>query len=89
MANKKDIEEEFRSSIPYQIVKNSSKNEGRMFIICILLICVIVIQGIYIVYLLNDIGSYETVETVDMDTENGDNNYKSIGGDNYGTYESN
>ena len=73
---KRDIEEEFRSSIPFQIVRDSSIRESRMFFICILLICVIVLQGVYIIYLLNDTGSY------------GDNNYKSIGGDNYGTYES-
>jgi len=85
---KRDIEEQFKRSIPYQIIKDSNERESRMFVICILLICVIVLEGVYIIYLLNDVGSYETVETVDMDTENGDNNYKSIGGDNYGTFKS-
>lgn len=89
MTKNKDIEEAFKGSIPYQIVKDSTRREGYLFIICILLIFVAIIEGVYIVYLIHDIGSYETVETVDMNTDTGDNNYKSIGGDNYGTYESN
>jgi len=85
---KRDIEEEFKSSIPFQIIKDSNEREGRMFIICILLIAVVVLEGIYIVYLISDTATQKIVETVDMDTIDGDNNYKSIGGDNYGTYES-
>lgn len=88
MANKKSVEDEFRASIPYQIVKDSTKREGHLFIICVLLILVNVIQGIYIVHLISDSASTEIIEKVDMDTDEGDNNYKSIGGDNYGTYES-
>lgn len=88
MSTRKD-ENDFKRSIPYEIVKESYKATNKMFIVCVLLIIALSIETIYIIRLVNDIGTYETTETVDMDTESGTNNYKSIGGDNNGTYESN
>ena len=80
-----DIKQE---SIAMEMLKDYKKQNHRLFIIILVILGLWFATGMYLIYILNDIGVEEITETstIDMDAD-GSNNY--IGGDNNGTYESN
>lgn len=78
------------NSFARELLKDLKAQNKRLFIIWIITFIALIGMVGYTVYLLNDIGTEETItttETYDMNTENGNNNY--IGGDNYGEIENN
>ena len=78
-----DIRQE---SIAMEMLKDYKKQNHRLFAIILVILALWFVTGMYLIYILNDIGVEEITETetVDMDAE-GNNSY--IGRDNNGTYE--
>ena len=78
-----DIRQE---SIAMEMLKDYKKQNHRLFAIILVILALWFVTGMYLIYILNDIGVEEMTETetVDMDAE-GNNSY--IGRDNNGTYE--
>ena len=87
MAVRKDLEEVKNESFVSEILKDYKKANKRQFIIILALLGMFTALLGYTIYLLNDIGTINTSETYDMNTENGNNNF--IGGDNNGNIENN
>ena len=87
MAVRKDLEEVKNESFVSEILKDYKKANKRQFIIILVLLGMFTALLGYTIYLLNDIGTINTTETYDMNTENGNNNF--IGGDNNGNIENN
>lgn len=87
MAVRKDLEEVKNESFVSEILKDYKKANKRQFIIILVLLGMFTALLGYNIYLLNDIGTINTTETYDMNTENGNNNF--IGGDNNGNIENN
>lgn len=71
------IEEE-ESSLAYDLLKDFKKQNKRMFIIWVITFLALISVTCYTIYLLNDIS---TVEIMDMNSENGTNNYIGNDGD--------
>ena len=80
----KELEDVKQESMAMEIVREYKKQNHRLFIIILVILALWFTTGMYLIYILNDIGT-ETTQ-VDMDAD-GSNNY--IGGDNNGTYQSN
>lgn len=87
MAVKKDLEEIKNESFASEILRDYKKTNKRQFIIILVILGMFTALLGYTIYLLNDIGTINTTETYDMNTENGNNNF--IGGDNNGNIENN
>ena len=80
MAVKKDLEEVKNESFASEILRDYKKTNKRMFAIWI--ITFIAFAGLlcYTIYLLNDIGTIEDTNTIDIqDVENIDNSHIKIG----------
>lgn len=71
----------------YELLREFKHQSKRWFTVCLVLIGVSVSLCMYTIYLLNDFGYVEVVETtssdIDMSNESGDNNYNEVGGDYY------
>ena len=61
-------------SFAMEILQEQKKNNKRLFIILLVVLCMWFATGVYLVYILNDIGVVEetTQEITDFDTINGD-----------------
>lgn len=61
-------------SFAMEILQEQKKNNKRLFIILLVVLCMWFATGVYLVYVLNDIGVVEetTQEITDFDTINGD-----------------
>ena len=88
--NVKKVEQE-QESIAMSVLKERSIADKRKDIIFVIVSVLLIISNIIswgmVVYLLNDIGTEEVVETYDMSTDDGNNNY--VGGDNNGEISNN
>ena len=75
-----------KKSIPFDIISMQANAYNRLFVLFIIAIIIIAFETCYIFYIKNDIGTYETTETIDMNAENGtNNNFNYVGGDNNGS----
>ena len=76
---KKEVKEVKSQSLAREMLEDYKKQNKRLFIIIIVILCMWFATGCYLVYILNDIGKIETVEEVTQDNSDGYNNY--IGND--------
>lgn len=76
---KKEVKEVKNQSLAREMLEDYKKQNKRLFIIIIVILCMWFATGCYLVYILNDIGKIETVEEVTQDNSDGYNNY--IGND--------
>ena len=75
-------------SFAMEMLKDQRKQNKRMFIILLVVLCMWFATIGYLVYILNDIGTIEETTEVTQDNENGYNNYIGNDGDiNYGKTE--
>ena len=74
-----EVKEIKKQSIAREMLEDYKKQNKRLFIILIVVLCMWFATGVYLVYILNDIGTIETTETVTQDNKDGNNNY--IGND--------
>lgn len=74
-----EVKEIKKQSLAKEMLEDYKKQNKRLFIIIILILCMWFATGCYLVYILNDTGVIETTEEVTQDNENGYNNY--IGND--------
>lgn len=76
---KKEVEEVKEKSLAMELLQDARRTNKRLFIIWLVtFIAFIGLLG-YTIWLLNDIGTEETIEEVTQDNESGYNNY--IGND--------
>ena len=75
MKIKKDLKEVKNESFAAQILKDYKVQNKRLFIIWIVTFVALMGTFVYLVYLLNDIGTIEETTTVTQDNPGGDNNY--------------
>ena len=76
---KKEVKEVKNQSLAREMLEDYKKQNKRLFIIIIVILCMWFATGCYLVYILNDIGKIETVEEITQDNSDGYNNY--IGND--------
>lgn len=81
MKIKKDLKEVKNESFAAQILKDYKVQNKRLFIIWIVTFVALMVTFVYLVYLLNDIGTIEETTTVTQDNPGGDNNYIGDNGD--------
>lgn len=81
MKIKKDLKEVKNESFAAQILKDYKLQNKRLFIIWIVTFVALIGTFVYLVYLLNDIGTIEETTTVTQDNPGGDNNYIGNNGD--------
>ena len=81
MKIKKDLKEVKNESFAAQILKDYKVQNKRLFIIWIVTFVALMGTFVYLVYLLNDIGTIEETTTVTQDNPGGDNNYIGDNGD--------
>ena len=81
MKIKKDLKEVKNESFAAQILKDYKLQNKRLFIIWIVTFVALMGTFVYLVYLLNDIGTIEETTTVTQDNPGGDNNYIGNNGD--------
>lgn len=81
MKIKKDLKEVKNESFAAQILKDYKVQNKRLFIIWIVTFVALMGTFVYLVYLLNDIGTIEETTTVTQDNPGGDNNYIGNNGD--------
>ena len=81
MKIKKDLKEVKNESFAAQILKDYKLQNKRLFIIWIVTFVALMGTFVYLVYLLNDIGTIEETTTVTQDNPGGDNNYIGNDGD--------
>lgn len=75
---KKEIKEVKEESFAYEMLKEQRTQNKRLFISLIIALCMWFATGVYLVYILNDIGveeivETETVESYEIDQDSGDN----------------
>lgn len=75
----KSVKELNKQSIAKEMLEDYKKQNKRLFVIIIVILCMWFATGCYLVYILNDTGTIETTETITQDNEDGYNNY--IGND--------
>lgn len=79
----KEVKEIKKQSLAKEMLEDYKRQNKRLFIIILVILTMWFATGCYLVYILNDIGTIETVETktqeVTQDNSNGTNNY--IGND--------
>lgn len=68
-----------KNSLAMELLEDYKKANKRMFIALILVLFMWFATIGYLVYILNDIGTIETTQEVEQDSESGNNNF--IGGD--------
>jgi hypothetical protein len=74
---KHQVEEIQEESLALELIKDYKKQSKRQFIIILVILGMWFATIGYLVYVLNDIGvETTTTETYDMNTENGNNNFK-------------
>lgn len=81
MKIKKDLKEVKNESFAAQILKDYKVQNKRLFIIWIVTFVALMGTFVYLIYLLNDIGTIEETTTVTQDNPGGDNNYIGNNGD--------
>lgn len=74
---KKEVQEIKTQSLALELIRDYKNQSKRQFVIIIIILILWFATIGYLVYVLNDIGSYE--ETITQENENGYNNY--IGND--------
>ena len=74
-----EVKEIKKQSLAKEMLEDYKKQNKRLFIIIIIILCMWFATGCYLVYILNDTGVIETTEEITQDNENGYNNY--IGND--------
>lgn len=79
MAVKKQLEEVREQSLAMELLKDYKKANKRMFITILVILTMWFATIGYLVYILNDVGSYE--ETITQENEDGYNNYIGNDGD--------
>lgn len=85
---KQKVHELQEQSFALELLKDQKKQNKRQFIIILVILGMFTCLLGYTIWLLNDIGTETTTtETYDMDTENGNNNFR--GGNNNGNIENN
>lgn len=75
----KTVKELNKQSLAKEMLEDYKKQNKRLFVIIIVILCMWFATGCYLVYILNDTGTIETTETITQDNEDGYNNY--IGND--------
>ncbi len=80
---KEEVNEVKEKSLAWEMLEDAKKTNKRMFIIIITILSMWFITIGYLVYVLNDIGTIETVSTQEVSQENtdGNNNYIGNNGD--------
>lgn len=79
MAVKKELEEVKEQSLAMELLQDYKKANKRMFITILVILTMWFATIGYLVYTLNDVGSYE--ETITQENEDGYNNYIGNDGD--------
>lgn len=79
----KIVKELNKQSIAREMLADYRKQNKRLFIIIIVILCMWFATGCYLVYILNDIGTIEetTTQEVKQDNSNGSNNFIGNDGD--------
>ena len=78
---KKEVKEVKEKSLALELLEDYKKANKRQFIIILVILTMWFATIGYLVYVLNDIGTEETIEEVTQDNENGYNNYIGNDGD--------
>lgn len=79
---KKQSQKIEETSFAYELLKDQRKTNKRQFIIILVILILWFITGIYLVYVLNDVGVIETTnQEVMQENESGDNNFIGNDGD--------
>ena len=78
---KKEVKEVKNQSLAREMLEDYKKQNKRLFIIIIIILCMWFATGCYLVYILNDIGTIETTEEVTQENKDGYNNYIGNNGD--------
>ena len=79
---KEEIQELKGQSIAMELLKDYKKTNKRLFIIILVILTMWFITIGYLVYILNDIGTIEDTDTIDIqDVESIDNSHIKIGND--------
>ena len=78
---KKEVKEVKGQSLAREMLEDYKKQNKRLFIIIIIILCMWFTTGCYLVYILNDIGTIETTEEVTQENKDGYNNYIGNNGD--------
>ena len=76
---KKEVEDVKEKSLAMELLQDARKTNKRMFVIIIVILVMWFATIGYLVYTLNDIGTYD--ETVTQENEDGNNNYIGNDGD--------
>lgn len=66
-------------SLAWEIIKLEKKKYNRLFVLCIVMLFMWFATGVYLIYVLNDVGTIETTQEVSQTNNDGYNNY--IGND--------
>lgn len=79
----KTVKELNKQSIAREMLEDYKKQNKRLFIIIILILCMWFATGCYLVYILNDTGVIEetTTQEVTQDNDKGNNNFIGNNGD--------
>lgn len=80
---KKEVKEVKTQSLAREMLEDYKKQNKRLFIIIIVILCMWFATGCYLVYVLNDIGTIEetTTQEVTQDNKDGSNNFIGNDGD--------
>ena len=78
---KKEVKEVKKQSIAREMLEDYKKQNKRLFIIILVILCMWFATGCYLVYILNDIGTVEETTTQEVTQENDDGNNNFIGND--------
>lgn len=78
-----EVKEIKKQSIAREMLEDYKRQNKRLFIILIIVLCMWFATGCYLVYILNDIGTIETTTTqeVTQDNKDGSNNFIGNNGD--------
>lgn len=76
---KKELNEVKDQSLAMELLKDYKKANKRLFIVLIVVLCMWFSTIAYLVYVLNDIGTYDSIEIEDVETI--DNSHIKIGDD--------
>jgi flagellar basal body-associated protein FliL len=80
----KNVKELNKQSLAKEMLEDYKKQNKRLFIIIIIILCMWFATGCYLVYILNDTGVIEettTTQEVTQDNKNGTNNFIGNNGD--------
>ena len=78
---KKEVKEVKKQSIAREMLEDYKKQNKRLFIIILVILCMWFATGCYLVYILNDIGTVEETTTQEVTQGNDDGNNNFIGND--------